>query len=101
MDWLETLDKMGFVLVRNVPVEEGPVPALQVRAGFEKMTHYGPGYTVVVRPDPANISHTHHRIFFHTDLTYYDYMPGVTSILQNSKNKSVLSDSFPSLHCST
>ena len=21
-------------------------------------------------------SHTHHRIFFHTDLTYYDYMPG-------------------------
>ena len=41
------------------------------------MTHYGPGYTVVVRPDPANISHTHHRIFFHTDLTYYDYMPGV------------------------
>ena len=52
----------------------------KVRAGFEKMTHYGPGYTVVVRPDPANISHTHHRIFFHTDLTYYDYMPGVRSI---------------------
>jgi len=76
LDWLELLDKMGFVLVRNVPVEEGPVPALQVRAGFEKMTHYGPGYTVVVRPDPANISHTYHRIFFHTDLTYYDYMPG-------------------------
>ena len=45
------------------------------------MTHYGPGYTVVVRPDPANISHTHHRIFFHTDLTYYDYMPGVRTLL--------------------
>ena len=76
LDWLERLDRFGFVLVKNVPVREGPVPDLQVRAGFEKMTHYGPGYTVVVRDDPANISHTHHRIFFHTDLTYYDYMPG-------------------------
>jgi len=76
LDWLENLDRFGFVLVRNVPVEEGPVPALQKRVAFEKMTHYGPGYTVVVRADPANISHTHHRIFFHTDLTYYDYMAG-------------------------
>ena len=31
LDWLENLDKYGFVLVRNVPVREGPVPALQVR----------------------------------------------------------------------
>ena len=30
LDWLENLDKYGFVLVRNVPVREGPVPALQV-----------------------------------------------------------------------
>ena len=30
LDWLENLDRFGFVLVRNVPVEEGPVPALQV-----------------------------------------------------------------------
>ena len=45
------------------------------------MTHYGPGYTVVVRADPVNISHTHHRIFFYTDLTYYDYMPGVGQIM--------------------
>ena len=25
-------DRFGFVLLKNVPVEEGPVPALQVRA---------------------------------------------------------------------
>ena len=31
LDWLENLDKYGFVLVRNTPVREGPVPALQVR----------------------------------------------------------------------
>ena len=30
LDWLENLDKFGFVLVKNVPVREGPVPALQV-----------------------------------------------------------------------
>ena len=55
LEWLEQLDKWGVVLVKNVPVREGPVPDLQVRAGFERMTHYGPGYTVVVRSDPANI----------------------------------------------
>ena len=30
LDWLENLDKFGFVLMKNVPVREGPVPALQV-----------------------------------------------------------------------
>jgi len=76
LDWLMDLDRLGFVLVKNVPIEEGPVPELQKRIAFEKLTHYGPGYSVVVRPDPVNISHTANRIFFHTDLTYYDYMPG-------------------------
>jgi len=76
LSWLQALDVWGVALMRGLPVREGPVPALQQRAGFERLTHYGPGYSVVVRPDPANISHTHHRIFFHTDLTYYDHMPG-------------------------
>ena len=26
--WLEDLDRFGFVLVKNVPIKEGPVPAL-------------------------------------------------------------------------
>ena len=59
--------RLGFVLVRGVPVERGPVPKLQVdienifghnspfkkitsqaRVAFERLTHYGPGYTVEV-----------------------------------------------------
>ena len=77
------------------------ISVTKVRAGFEKMTHYGPGYTVVVRPDPANISHTHHRIFFHTDLTYYDYMPGVRTIDYPGDLgvTLMLSDCVPALHC--
>ena len=83
--WAEqALDVWGVALMRGLPVREGPVPALQQRAGFERLTHYGPGYSVVVRPDPANISHTHHRIFFHTDLTYYDHMPGVSLAVSHS-----------------
>ena len=30
LSWLEDLDRFGFVFVKNVPVKEGPVPALQV-----------------------------------------------------------------------
>ena len=30
LSWLEDLDKFGFVLIKNAPVREGPVPALQV-----------------------------------------------------------------------
>ena len=29
--WMENLDRYGFVLVRNVPVKEGPVHDLQVK----------------------------------------------------------------------
>jgi len=74
--WLQDLDKYGFVLVQNTPIREGPVPDLQKRIAFEKLTHYGPGYTVEIKSDPSNVSCTYHRIFFHTDLTFYEHMPG-------------------------
>ena len=69
-----------------------------------------------VRPDPSNISHTAHRLvgyslvsrlsvlivkvifrtFFHTDLTYYDHMPGVKDL--NFSFYSFLSQTI-FLHC--
>ena len=42
-----------------------------------------------------------HRIFFHTDLTYYDHMPGVEKRKQNIKNPSSqisFSDNILALH---
>ena len=44
-----------------------------------------PGYTVEVREDPSSIAHTHHRIGLHTDLTFYDYMPGVNNNINDYK----------------
>ena len=35
LSWLEDLDRFGFVLVKNVPVKEGPVPALQVSCSIK------------------------------------------------------------------
>ena len=37
LSWLEDLDRFGFVLVQNVPVKEGPVPALQVSRSFKNL----------------------------------------------------------------
>ena len=50
------------------------------------MQNFSPGYTVEVREDPSSIAHTFHRIGFHTDLTFYSYIPGVGIALsgQNS-----------------
>ena len=41
-----------------------------------------------------------HRIFFHTDLTYYDHMPGVEKRKQNINPLSRISfsDNFLALH---
>ena len=35
LSWLEDLDRFGFVLVKNVPIKEGPVPALQVSCSIK------------------------------------------------------------------
>ena len=84
----------------------------QARVAFERLTHYGPGYTVEVawhwidvhkevdlffvegeawpvqyQPHCSQVSRLSvlivkvmFRIFFHTDLTYYDHMPGVKDL---------------------
>ena len=41
LDWLLNLAEFGFVLIENVPIEQGHVPALQERVNFQKLTHYG------------------------------------------------------------
>ncbi len=39
LSWLEDLDRFGFVLVQNVPVKEGPVPALQVSCSIKTVLY--------------------------------------------------------------
>ena len=65
-----------------------------------------PGYTVEVRSDPSNVAQTYHQIDLHTDLTYYDYMAGVSCFEQvmiygMSKGKNTCYVSFKGifLHC--
>lgn len=41
LDWIQKLEKFGFVLVQNVPIEEGQISKLQNRIGFPRITHYG------------------------------------------------------------
>lgn len=41
LEWLDDLGKYGAALVQGVPIREGPVPDLQNRINFQKLTHYG------------------------------------------------------------
>jgi len=99
LNWLENLDKFGFVLLQNVPIKEGPVHELQARSGFRRLTHYGEDYVVKIKPDPSNLAYTHHRIFFHTDSPFYEHMPGVAYLhcIEQHKGKggeTMLADGF-------
>jgi len=99
LSWLEDLDKHGFVLVKNVPIEQGPVHELQARSGFRRLTHYGEDYVVKIKADPSNLAYTHHRIFFHTDSPFYDHMPGVAYLHcieqhQGEGGETMLADGF-------
>jgi len=99
LNWLEDLDQYGFVLIQNVPIEEGPVEALQARSGFARVSHYGPLYTVKIKPDPSNLSYTHHRIFFHADQAFYEHMPGAAYLHcieqhQGPGGETMLADGF-------
>ena len=77
LSYLSNFSRFGFSVLSGVPLELGHVKKLQNRIAFERLTHYGSGYTVEVKEKPSNIAYTHHRLGFHSDLTHYDYMPGV------------------------
>eukprot|EP00095_Tigriopus_kingsejongensis_P006085 snap_masked-scaffold712_size108441-processed-gene-0.9 protein:Tk06085 transcript:snap_masked-scaffold712_size108441-processed-gene-0.9-mRNA-1 annotation:"hypothetical protein BRAFLDRAFT_212201" len=101
--WLQDLSKFGFVLLQNVPLEEGHIKQIAERVAFEKLTHYGSGYTVIVRDTPSNIAYTPHTIGFHTDLTYYKYTPGVVLLHcikqhEGRGGETQLADGFKAAH---
>jgi len=74
-DCLESVLRLGFVLLRDVPVRPGAVLEVARGFGFVRETNYGPLFDVVTRPDAPNLAFTSLPIAPHTDNPYRDPVP--------------------------
>ena len=74
---LEAVMRLGFVLLRGVPVEPGTVLEVAASFGFVRETNYGRLFDVRVEPAPGNLAFTSRAIRPHTDNPYRDPVPTV------------------------
>jgi len=77
LQWLLQLKTLGICLLENVPNALGQAKRIIERVAFIKRTHYGEEFSVAVKVDAANPAYTPQPLQFHTDLPYYEYMPGL------------------------
>jgi gamma-butyrobetaine dioxygenase len=74
---LEAVQRLGFVLLRDVPPEPGTVLEVAASFGFVRETNYGRLFDVRVEPAPGNLAFTSRAIRPHTDNPYRDPVPTV------------------------
>ena len=74
---LRDLERYGFALLHQVPVEKGQVAAVGDRLGHVRVTNYGRLFDVVSLPNPNNLAFTAVGLGVHTDNPYRDPTPGL------------------------
>ncbi|MEU6983580.1 TauD/TfdA family dioxygenase [Streptomyces sp. NPDC046324] len=74
-DVLDGVLRLGFALVRNVPVRDRQVLDVARTFGYVRETNYGELFEVRVEADPNNLAFTGARITPHTDNPYRDPVP--------------------------
>ncbi|XP_058816035.1 gamma-butyrobetaine dioxygenase-like [Topomyia yanbarensis] len=74
--WIECLIKYGVVMIRNTPLAETEARKLVERVGFIRKTHYGEEYIIKAKEGTSNVAYLSAPLQMHTDLPYYDYLPG-------------------------
>ncbi len=87
--WLEDLDARGLTLIRGIPDEASGAEGILSRVGLARSTHYGRTFEVEDKGDPNNPAYTSVTLGLHTDLPYYEYIPGVQflhCVRQTDKN---------------
>ncbi|MCX5015638.1 TauD/TfdA family dioxygenase [Streptomyces sp. NBC_00555] len=75
MRTLESVVRLGFVLLRGVPPRDRMVLDVARTFGFVRETNYGELFEVRVEADPNNLAFTGARITPHTDNPYRDPVP--------------------------
>jgi gamma-butyrobetaine dioxygenase len=79
-NWLYHLSVYGVSLIQNTPDSDKALDAILEKVAFPKMTHYGAKYTIqtVANNKTNSVAYLPKKLQLHTDLSYYEYGPGVT-----------------------
>jgi gamma-butyrobetaine dioxygenase len=83
---LAAVRELGFLLLRDVPVQPATVLEVAATFGYVRQTNYGELFDVRVVAEPNNLAFTSKRITPHTDNPYRDPVPTMQLLhcLQNS-----------------
>jgi alpha-ketoglutarate-dependent taurine dioxygenase len=75
LGWLREVDRLGFGLLRGVPIIDGEVTRVAELFGFVRETNYGRFFDVRSVVDPTNLANTSLALAAHTDNPYRDPVP--------------------------
>ncbi|XP_055588851.1 gamma-butyrobetaine dioxygenase-like [Uranotaenia lowii] len=75
-EWIESLIRFGIVMIKNAPLDDEVARKLANRIGFIRRTHYGDEYIIKAKEETSNVAYLAAPLQMHTDLPYYEYLPG-------------------------
>jgi len=76
IQWLEFLTSYGVTIIKQSPTKKNSAFKILKKIGTFRETFFGTPFEVVNIPKPNNQAYTSDALANHTDLPYYEYVPG-------------------------
>ena len=74
--WLQTMNSYGISIIQNAPTKNKSAFKILDKIGKYRETFFGTPFEVINIPKPNNQAYTADALANHSDLPYYEYVPG-------------------------
>ena len=74
--WLQTMHSYGIAIIQNAPTHDKSGFKILNKIGKYRETFFGTPFEVINIPKPNNQAYTADALANHSDLPYYEYVPG-------------------------
>ena len=74
--WLQTMHLYGIAIIQNAPTQDKSGFKILDKIGKYRETFFGTPFEVINIPKPNNQAYTADALANHSDLPYYEYVPG-------------------------
>ena len=74
--WISLLNEYGLVIIKNSPTKKKSAFKILNMISHHRETFFGTPFEVINIPKPNNQAYTADALTNHTDLPYYEYVPG-------------------------